>query len=466
VLRILGDPLRLCDGVNRRELLRVGGLSLLGLSLPEMLAAKESAATAASRAFGRAKSCIVLFMLGGPPQHETWDPKPDAPGEIRGDGKAIATNVPGIHVGELMPELARRIDKLCILRAVSTHDNAHTSSGYAMLTGHDHALGKNRESMPISGNDWPSLGAVVKHLRPGPAGLPSAVTLPEIIYNNPHVVWPGQNGGFLGRANDPWLVECDLAGDELRAPELRLPDELPALRLDGRRELLGQVDRHLGALQDRPGLSAHDLQFQQAFDLLRGRKARHAFDLEREDPRLRDRYGRHKWGQCCLLTRRLVEAGVPLVQVNWPRDAAANTGNPGWDIHNDGTNRLKNHLMPPMDRGFSALLDDLDQRGLLDETLIVWMGEFGRTPRLSPGGSRDHWGAVFSVAMAGGGIRGGQVHGASDRIGGEPKDGIVEPADIAATIFHALGLRGETEIHDPLGRPSPISRGNVLEMLF
>ncbi len=463
MLSVLGDPLQLCDGISRREALRVGGLSALGLSLPGLLRAKEIGPAASQ---GRAKSCILLFMLGGPPQHETWDPKPDASADVRGDWKPIATRLPGVLVGELMPLLAQRLDKLCVLRAVSTQDNAHTSSGYAMLTGHEHARGRNQESMPISADDHPALGGLVKYLRPGPPGLPSAVTLPEQIYNNPHVVWPGQNGGYLGRAHDPWLVECEMPGADLEIPQLRLSDDLAPLRMSQRRDLLGQVDRHLSTLANSSSIARHDTQFQQAFDLLRGARVRRAFDLEREDPRLRDRYGRHKWGQSCLLARRLVEAGVPLVQVNWPRDAAANSGNPGWDIHNDGINRLKNHLMPPMDRGFSALLDDLDARGLLDETLIVWMGEFGRTPRLSAGGSRDHWGSVFSVALAGGGIRGGQVFGSSDRIGAQPKDGRIVPADLAATILTCLGIPPESEVRDTLGRPLPASRGTALTHLF
>jgi hypothetical protein len=442
--------------------MRVAGLGTLGLSLPALTRAKAGEGARG----GRARSCIVLFMLGGPPQHETWDPKPDAPAEIRGDWKPIATSVPGVSVCELMPRLAQRLDKLTVLRAVASDDHAHMSSGYAMLTGQVHPGGKNREAMPLSANDWPSMGAVVKHLRPGRGVLPAAVTLPETLYNNPHVVWPGQNAGFLGRASDPWMVECVMASQALRSPQLTLSDDLAPLRLDGRRSLLSGLDQHLAALDRNATLDQHDTQFQQAFDLVRGPAVRRAFDLEREDPRLRERYGRHKFGQSCLLARRLVEAGVGLVQVNWPRDAAANGGNPAWDIHNEGINRLKNHLGPPMDQGVSALLDDLEARGLLDETLIVWMGEFGRDPRLTAGGSRNHWGSVYSVALAGGGVKRGYVHGASDRIGALPKDGRVEPADLAATIFAALGIAPDTEIRDPLGRPLPLSRGTVIDAVF
>jgi hypothetical protein len=462
MLSVLGEPARLCDGVSRREVLRAGGLGLLGLSLADLLRARTAAAGGA----GRAKSCIVLFMLGGPPQHETWDPKPDAPGTIKGDWKPIASRVPGVMVGELMPRTAQRLDKVCVLRAMSTHDNAHMSSGYAMLTGFEHALGKNREDFSLAADDRPSLAGLVRHLRPGPPGLPSALVLPEPIYNNPHNLWPGQNGGFLGRANDPWLVECDMPGAELAIPQLALSDDLPPVRMTRRRELLGDVDRHFARLADSPVLARHDEQFIQAFDLLRGARVRRAFDLGREDPRLRDRYGRHKFGQCCLLARRLVEAGVPLVQVNWPRDRFANGGNPAWDIHNDGANRLKEHLMPPMDRAFSALLDDLHARGLLEETLVVWMGEFGRTPRIKPDGSRDHWGSVFSVALAGAGVRGGHVHGASDRNGAEPLEGRVVPADLAATILSCLGIAPGTEVRDAFGRPLAINRGTVVPSLF
>jgi hypothetical protein len=461
------DGFRLCDGLTRREWLRVGGLGLVGLTLPALLRGQRAQARppAGQRHFGRAKACILLYLSGGPPQHETWDPKPDAPAEVRGDFRPIASAVPGLHVGELMPRVARVADRYAVLRAVSTMDNAHSSSGYWMLTGSPYPR-PNTECNPPTPNDWPCVGAVVRRLRRDTA-LPSAVTLPEQMISNASIVAVGQHAGFLGRNADPWLLTCDPSAPDFQVPALGLPAEVPPLRLDGRRALLEQVNGHLDAV-DRGGLvDRYGSQSRQAFDLLRSSRARQAFDLEREPPALRDRYGRHKFGQSVLLARRLVEAGVALVQVNWPREKGdMSAGNPVWDTHSKNTERLKTALMPPMDAAYSALLEDLEQRGLLGETLVVWAGEFGRSPKINPAGGRDHWGHVFSVALAGGGVRGGVVYGASDRIGAEARDGRVQPQDLTATLFHCLGYEAETAIADPLGRPVPISRGDVIRQVF
>jgi uncharacterized protein (DUF1501 family) len=451
----------LCDGLTRREWLRIGGLGLFGLSLPSLFQARRAAAAGTERSSGKAKSCIVLFLLGGPPQHETWDPKPDAPPEIRGDLKPIASSVPGLMVGELMPRTARLAHKLAVLRAVSTGDNAHSSSGYYMTTGRPHAPMGVENAKPGAPNDWPSLGAMLRRIHRGNGGLPAAITLPEKLANDGNLTWPGQDGGFLGRTADPWLLHCDPSADNFQVPELALPGEVPPLRFDGRRALLEQVDRHLNG----PAPSLYSAQSQQALDLLRSPRAREAFDLQREPPRLRDRYGRNKFGQSVLLARRLVEAGVALVQVTWTRvPNALNNGH--WDTHARNTAALKTALMPRMDQAYEALLEDLDDRGLLDETLVVWTGEFGRTPRINGNGGRDHWGQVFSAALAGGGVRGGIVHGASDRIGAQPNDGRVLPPDLLATIFHCLGHRPDTEIHDALGRPLPVSKGEVIRSIL
>lgn len=468
MLTLHDTDFQLCDGLTRREWLHAGSLGLFGATLPLWLRARSAQAAAAPRAptFGRAKACILLFLFGGPPQHETWDPKPEAPPEIRGDLKPVASSVPGLLVGELMPQVARLAHKCCVLRAVSTNDNAHSSSGYWMLTGTPHQPTNAENSKPGAPNDWPCLGAVVRYLRSGNGTLPATVTLPEILWNTGNLVWPGQNAGFLGRTSDPWLLTCDPSAAQFQLPDLALPAEVPPLRLHGRRSLLQQVSRHLETIDRSGALARFDAQSQQAFDLLRSAKAREAFDLQREPPAVRDRYGRTRFGQSVLLARRLVEAGVALVQVNWTRTAADSDVNPVWDTHAKNTERLKTALMPPMDLAYSALLEDLDARGLLNETLVVWMGEFGRTPRINPAGGRDHWGHVFSVALAGGGIRGGQVHGASDRRGAYPKDGLVRPQDLTATIFHCLGLEPTTEIQDSLGRPLVLSRGDVLKQVF
>jgi hypothetical protein len=463
---------RLCDGLTRREWLRAGSLGCFGLSLPALLETRRAAAATAGmeRAFGRAKACIVLFLMGGPPQHETWEPKPGAPAEIRGDLKPIATAVPGLWVGELMPRVARLADKCAVLRAVSTGDNAHSSSGYWMLTGYPHQPLNVENSKPGAPNNWPCIGAVIKKLRQADgsrsAGLPASVTLPEHIWNTGGITWPGQDGGFLGRAADPWLMMCDPSRPDFRVPELGLPCEVPPLRLQRRRSLLEQVNHHLDAVDRSGALSRYDTLSQQAFDLLRSPKARRAFDLRQESPALRDRYGWSRFGQSVLLARRLVEAGVSLVQVNWTRTKEDSDINPVWDTHAKNSERLRTALMPPMDQAYSALLEDLSARGLLEETLVVWMGEFGRTPKINRSAGRDHWGHVFSIALAGGGVRGGVVYGASDRIGAHPKEGRVPPQDLTATIFHCLGYAPDTEFRDAFDRPLVISRGEVIRAIL
>ena len=462
MLTLYDKGTRLCDGLTRREWLHIGGLSTLGLTLPSLLQGRAEANTRAGSSFGKAKSCILLFLLGGPPQHETWDPKDDAPKEIRGEFQSIATNVPGLRVGELMPRTARLCDRICILRAMSTDDNAHSSSGYWMLTGVPHQPTNSENAKPGAPNDWPCTASLVQRLRHGKGGLPAAITLTEPIWNTGMLFWPGQDGGFLGRTADPWMVRCDPSAADFHIPGLHLTADMPAPRLDARLSLLEQVNRRLDAVERSEALARFDHRSQQAFDLLRAGKARQAFDLQREPVSLRDRYGRNRWGQSVLLARRLVEAGVSLVQVNWTRMPGDTDDSPAWDTHNRNAQRLKNNLMPPMDQAYSALLDDLDSRGLLEETLVVWMGEFGRSPKINPGGGRDHWGHVFSVALAGGGVHGGQVIGSSDKIGGRPRDGRRQPQDLTATLFHSLGLEPHTEIRDTLGRPLVISRGEVI----
>ncbi len=441
----------------------LGGSLWAGGALPQVLAGPRPPA--------KAKACIVLFFLGGPPQHETWDPKPDAPVEVRGDLRPIRSAVPGMHVGELMPRTARLTEKIAVLRAVQTNDNAHSSSGYYMTTGYPHQPVGVENAKPGSPNDWPCLGAAVKALRPQGA-LPSSITLPEQSANDGNLTWPGQDAGFLGRAADPWLLEGDPSGKEFRVEGISLPAEVPPLRFDRRRSLLEQVNQHLdgaerGIERAAPalgGLPAYASRQQQAFDLIRSPQGRQAFDLGAECPRLRDRYGRGRFGQSVLLARRLVEAGVSFIRVNWTRVAGAHN-NGHWDTHSKNTAGLR-QLMPIMDEAYSALLEDLDQRGLLDETLVVWMGEFGRTPKINPAAGRDHWGHVFSVALAGGGIRGGAVHGASDAIGGYPHAGRVGPEDLTATILHSLGISPHTELHDRLDRPLAVTRGEVIRQIL
>jgi hypothetical protein len=459
---------RLCDGLSRREWLRVGGLGAFALSMTgwqECLSVQAATSNSESRR-GKAKACIVLFLMGGPAQHSTWDPKPDAPKEIRGEFKPIATSVPGVQICELLPRTAKLAHKISILRAVSTGDNAHSSSGYAMLTGTPHQPLNVENANPGAPNDWPTLGAVVQHLRRGTGAMPAAVRLPHHIFNTDSSVWPGQDSGFLGRSADPWLFRCEPAAPNFQAPGVSLTAEVPAERLDGRRSLLNQLDQHFAKVEGSGALESYDQRRVKAFDLLRSPRSRSAFDLNKEPDAVRDRYGRGQFGQSVLLSRRLIEAGVLLVQVNWFRGADEPSDNPCWDSHVKESERLKTVLAPPADQAYSALLEDLDQRGMLDETLVVCMSEFGRSPKMNPSGGREHWGNVFSVTLAGGGVHGGVVHGASDKHGGFPRDGRVLPQDLSATIFHCLGLDPETEIHNALGKPAPLSRGQVIDAVL
>lgn len=459
MLSILDSSVRLCDGLDRRELLRVGGAC--GLTLPALLAMPRAATADAEP---RARACIQLFLLGAPPQQETWDPKPDSPPEARGDLKPIQSATPGLLVGELMPKTAKLTQKIAVLRAVSTNDSAHSSSGYYMTTGNPHAPLGVENAKPGAPNDWPSLGSVVRRLWPTRTPLPAAVTLPEVSANDGNLTWPGQDAGWLGRAYDPWVIEGDPNAPQFKIAGLTPPAELPPVRLTERRSLLEQIDHHLDGIDRNDSLREHPGRSRQAFDLVASPAARKAFDLDAEGPRVRDRYGRTKFGQSCLLARRLIEAGVPLVRVNWSRVMGA-PNNGHWDTHSQNTKGLQ-ALMPIMDQAYSALLEDLTDRGLLDSTLVMWTGEFGRTPKINGAGGRDHWGPVFSVALAGGGVKGGTVYGASDKLAAYPKDGRVRPQDITATIFHSLGISPDSEIHDALNRPQVITRGEVIKAIL
>ncbi|MFM8272348.1 MAG: DUF1501 domain-containing protein, partial [Gemmata sp.] len=322
---------------DRREWLRAGAIGLGGLSLPQLLAARAGAAPDKRP---RAKSVIIFGLTGGPPQHDTWDPKPDAPPEVRGPFGTIQSRTVGLRVGELMPLTAALTDKIAVLRAVVTNDNAHSSSGYQMLTGVPHAPLNVESATPKAPNNWPSLGAVVRYLRPAAGQLPAAVTLPEHIWNDGNFPWPGQDAGLLGRRHDPWLIHCDPSDARFKIDALAPPDEVPLARLAARQSLLGGMNR-----LPAPGADVFDASTRKAFELVSSGAARAAFDIDRESPKLRDRYGRSRFAQSCLLARRLVEAGVSLVQINWTRIAKLeNQG--GWDTHAKHNESLKGFLMP------------------------------------------------------------------------------------------------------------------------
>ncbi len=443
-------------------MLRAGLLGSLGLGLPGLLRGRALAdSSGAGSGFGRAKSCILIFQWGGPSQLETWDLKPDAPAEICGEFRPISTRTPGLNISEHFPGLARQTHRLAVIRSMTHGDPAHLSTAHRLLTGHL-APTPNSDAAPPSPGDWPHLGSLVTRLRPTPGAVPSAVTMPWTVAHPaaPGGRAPGQHGGWLGKGFDPFRIEGDPNAPGFQVGGLGLPEGVDADRLGDRRHLL--ADLATGEHLSGAGLGAWDGFQGRALDALVSAEARGAFQVDREDPRTRDRYGRHIHGQCLLMARRLVEAGVGLVTVNWHDD-----GRNFWDTHGDNFNRLKNDLMPPADRGFSALLDDLADRGLLDSTLVVWAGEFGRAPRINRAAAgREHWPRCYSVALAGGGIAGGQVYGASDRWAAYPSRDPVSPDDLGATMLHALGIDPAAEVKDPVGRPLRINNGNPLTTLF
>ena len=465
-------------GISRREWLRIGSLGAAGLTLPQLLAAQAQGATnpeskptpkltagLGGGTFGRAKSVIFLWLQGGPPQHETFDPKPDAPSEIRGPFQSIQTNIPGINFCELLPRTARIADKLAVVRSIHTNDNNHDVSGYWILTGYPYGPGSARQIKPT---DWPYFGSIVKMMKPSEK-LPAltSVWIPDMMRLNEGVTPAGQTAGFLGGRWEPERFTGDPAKQGYSVEGLSLPGDVTQLRVDRRRDLMRQFDRQFAQVERSNAVDSWNKLSQQAYDLVTSGRARAAFDLTTEKDAVRDRYGRHSWGQSVLLARRLVEAGVRLVHVNWPREVGDSAiDNPLWDTHSKNADRLQDCLCPQFDVGFTALIDDLETRGLLDETLVVAIGEFGRTPKINKNGGRDHWGNVFSFALAGAGIRGGQVFGASDKTGAHPTVDPIRPHDLTATIFHLLGIDPAAMFHDLNDRPHPVTKGETLARLI
>ena len=361
-----------------------------------------------------------------------------------------------------MPRTARMMDKICILRGMSTDDNAHSSSGYWMLTGVPHQPTNAENSNPGAPNDWPCTAAIVQRLRPGDGGLPASVVVPEHIWNTGNLAWPGQDAGFLGRSADPWRILCDPNSPDFNIPGLAAPADVPPLRLRDRLSLLDQVNQGLDAAERGPAVERFDARSRQALDLLRAAGRVTPSTSTRNRRPCATATAATAGGRASCWRGGWWSRASSLVQVNWTRADDDTNDSPAWDTHAKNALRCKTALMPKMDLAYSALLEDLEDRGLLDDTLVVWMGEFGRSPKINGAGGRDHWGHVFSVALAGGGVRGGQAYGASDAIGGHPRDGRVQPQDLTATIFHCLGFSPHAEIQDGLGRPLPLSRGEVI----
>jgi hypothetical protein len=466
MLSFLGRGVRLCDGLSRREILRLGGLGFTGLMLSDWLRARAAAQTQpaprpAAGNFGRARACILIFNYGGPSHLDTLDLKPDAPPEIRGEFRPIATCVPGVAITEHLPRLARVADRYAIVRSVNHIDNDHAVGTYLALTGYPHPRSRPLGvEPPASPQDMPSLGSVLSRLRPADRSVFSYVTLGDLRHLGHHDSM-GQNAGCLGRAYDPFVVPFVRPIDgvlDIRGVTSVMA-EVDDLQLGGRHRLLGQMGQAAPPLEETAGMRYLDGFTRRAFELLSSPASRTAFDLSGEPQSVRDAYGPSPFGQSCLLARRLVEAGVGLVTVY-------SAGNRDWDTHGDNFRELRDKLLPPTDQAVSALLEDLDDRGMLDETLVVWMGDMGRTPRINGGAGRDHWSFCYSVVLAGGGVRGGQVYGSSDRSAAYPSTNPVSPQDLGATIYHCLGIDPRSHYADQQGRPLVASTGTPLHALL
>jgi hypothetical protein len=433
---------RFCDGVRRRDMLRLGAAGLWGwnLSWPQILAAQEQAAI--GKGSTRDVSVIILFLQGGLSTIDTWDMKPEAPVEFRGEFKPISTNVPGIQLCEHLPRLAGQMDKFSLVRSFGLSNSDHGPADHYILTGYRPGGGFNGGLKP--NNQRPAHGAIIaKQL--GPRGaVPPYVCLPK-MHNS-------AGSSYLGSSAAPFTVEADPNAPDFTVPDLAPPLDIDAERLSDRRGILQQIDRFQRGTEAAANRSANAMSTyqQKAFELMTSTATKNAFDISREPDKLREEYGRHSLGQSCLMARRLVEAGVRCVLID----------HTNWDTHFNNFHVLKNDLLPHLDTGMSTLFRDLHDRGMLETTLVLVTGEFGRTPRINKDAGRDHWGPSTAIAMGGGGIRGGVVVGASNERAEKPATTPYGPEDLAATLYHCLGIDPKTEFHTPEGRPIPIVPGS------
>ena len=435
----------------------------MGAGLPAAASSTESGSGWPGA--GRARSVLLVHLSGGPSQLDMLDPKPQGPAEIRGEFAAIGTTIPGVQVCEHLPKLAQQTDRWSIVRTLAHPEHNHLLATHVALTGRPTPLARAGSDLDRveSRSDFPNFGAALDHVRPSRDGVPTAVSLPNYFIEGP-LTWPGQHAGFLGPRHDPWQINGDPSSDKFRVDALSLPADVAAPRLVSRRALLESLSRGQQPLAASRGPAALGQQQELAFSLLTSARMTQAFELAGEPDAVRDRYGRNKFGQSLLLARRLVEAGVPVVQ-------AAMGIVQTWDTHVDNWGKLKKTLLPQLDQGLAALTDDLRASGLWDQTLVVVMGEFGRTPGIStlPGQTipgRDHWAHAYSALFGGAGVRGGQVVGQTDAKAAWPVTQAWSPADVCTTIFRSLGLDPETTIHDTLGRPHSLLNGRVIEPLF
>ncbi len=444
-------------GWSRRDALQVGFSGAMGLGLPSLFASRRAAAeTRSVNKTGSPKSLVIVFLTGAASHHDTYDMKLDAPVEIRGEFKPIATSIPGYSICEHLPKLAARAHQYAVVRSLSHNDNNHLMSTHHALTGEKQPGGFFDKV--ASRDDWPSYSSALAFLKPRHDGLPSGVNLPTFLREGP-LTWPGQHAGFLGANFDPWQITGDPNKPDFKVDALTLAPGITASQLEQRHRLLSEINRQ----QTNLGEAAQSLRLQKdqelAVSMLTSSRLAQAFEVHREPDAVRDRYGRTTDGQSLLIARRLVEAGVPIVQVNMGRVQT-------WDNHGAIFPTLKGRLLPPLDNGVSALLDDLTERGLLDDTLVMMLGEFGRTPKINAQAGRDHWGPCFFGVFAGAGVRGGQVIGRSDDTGAYPVTRAFSPNDVGATVYQLLGIDPDSEVQDRLGRRVKLNRGEFIEPLF
>jgi hypothetical protein len=441
-----------CNGVTRRDFLQVGTLGAIGLGLPQYLAASEQGHVDPSK---DKRSCIMIFNLGAPSQLDTFDMKPEAPAEVRGPFKAISTKG-DFQLSEILPKHAEVADKFSIVRSCYHTAAAVHDAGWQMLqTGRQFTGGVN----------YPHAGAVVQYMRGRRSDLPAHVVLPETMGRGGGNLPNGQAGGFLGKAFDPFSLMADPSQPKFKVPDLLPPATLGDVRIDRRRRMREAVEGQMKALEASESAKMLDENFASAYRLMSSPQARQAFDLSQESTATRERYGMNRFGQCCLLARRLIESGVRFVTINTFLTVFNEVT---WDIHGSKPfttiEGMKNIVAPMYDMAYSALIEDLDQRGMLEDTLVTGLAEFGRTPKVNPAGGRDHWPQCFSCTFAGGGVKGGRAIGASDPIGAVPADRPTSPGEVVATIFKSLGLDLQAEMPGPAGRPFPVVDFGVREI--
>ena len=451
--------------ISRRQVLATS-LGCAGFSLTDFLQLQSIAKENRTETKGKAKSCIILFAWGGMSHLETWDPKPEGPKEIRGSFGTIPTATPGIHIGEHMPYLAKQTNKLAIVRSMHHGSSAHGKAMYWNFTGHKPPQSDTAANLPPSSSDWPSLLSVISKFKSAPPGLPSSIRIPYPLVDN-GTLQAGEYGGWLGSSYNPIVIRTPKGKEfggvsrDLGASRIDPKEAIDRKVLSSRLGLLGHLDQFQGI-----GNSVTDMYYFRNLetDMLMSPNVRNAFDLDLESQATKDKFGNHICGQSMLLARRLVQAEVPIVTVACSAGDLNGSAGDHWDTHADNFNRIKNTMLPAFDRPAAALLDDLDERGMLDETLVVFLTEFGRTPKINKNAGRDHYPSCYSVAFAGAGVQGGQVYGKSDKSGSEPAENACGPADLHATIFEAFGINHKTTITDRLGRPFPISDGEPLPL--